>query len=122
MVRYTTFKLALSLAIVFLPLVKLEDCPPRTIVEPDNKAFLSLCGPDPDAPDVAKENQKQACFKLIDENLHNVRVSVTTLPNAKPGNPGRIIVKDGDLNCAYTLLLVHATYFEELCKQKLTKV
>ncbi|SPO25249.1 uncharacterized protein UTRI_02636_B [Ustilago trichophora] len=97
MQRYTALKLAISLAFIFLPLVKSSVCQPRTIVQPDNKEFLSLCGSEDGAADVAKTDPKHPCFSLLSGDLHNVQVDITTLPDAKPGKSGRIIVKDGDL-------------------------
>ncbi|SPO32078.1 uncharacterized protein UTRI_02635 [Ustilago trichophora] len=92
--HWHTLKLAFSLvATLYLPLNVLADCPARTVVQPRNKEFLSICAASPDAPDVGKTDQYHPCFRLNNGNLHDVQVYHKTLKD----DGTHLIVKDGDL-------------------------
>ncbi|SPO32077.1 related to MSH1 - DNA mismatch repair protein, mitochondrial [Ustilago trichophora] len=101
-----SLNLALTLAIVFLPLVSLADCPARTVLEPRKKEFVSRCGEGPDtSPVVASDPKNHPCIKLKTGNLHNVRVESKD-PKTKlwKEDGSNVIVKDGDLAGKYFVL------------------
>ncbi|SPO25250.1 related to MSH1 - DNA mismatch repair protein, mitochondrial [Ustilago trichophora] len=94
-----SFQLALGLIIVLLPFVVLSDCPARTVLQPRNKEFFSLCGKEPETSDQVKSDpNNRPCFRLETVGLHNVRVEIKDSKTKIWQEDGsNLIIKDGDL-------------------------